>query len=391
MKSAYNETWLYNLLLLKDAKQWQRHKLISEEQLASISAAHSSPFFHPNVIIRILLFLASLIALSGVTGLLTIFVLSISDETGQVISVMSILYGIAAFIFLEAIFIRGAKHYKSGVTEALLYHAMAFVLGGMASITDYNVHITTIGCLIVFSLSAWRYLDLISTLGAVGSLVFLLFYELYTMGGIMQQIIPIVFIVLFTPLYFVIKKQKEKPEAELWLDCLILVEALMLLIIYAAGNYLVVRELSVNLMDMQIETGQDIPFALLFYFLTIAIPILYIYFGLKNKDVVLIRVSLFVLAFSVFTFKYYFSLGHPEITLTLAGAFLLVVTILLLRYLKTPKHGFTRENILSDKWRNANLEAFVVSQTLGGNHPTATSTDGGAGGSSAGGGSTDSF
>jgi len=390
MKCAYNETWLSNLQLLKETKEWQKNKIISPEQQASITAAYPVAFFHPNLIIRILLFLASLIALSGVTGLLSLFVLSIANGTEQIISALCILYGIAAFFFLEAIFIRTARHYKSGVTEALVYHAVGFTLAGIAGITSGNTHVIVISCLALFSFTAFRYLDLVSTSAAILSLAFLIFYELFEQGGILRQIIPMVFIALFTPLYFFLKLQKEKRENERWHHCIMLAEALTLLIIYAAGNYLVVRELSVNLMDMQIIEGQNIPYAFLFYFLTVTIPVAYIYFGIKNKDIVLIRVSLVAIGFSVFTFKYYYSLGHPEITLTLAGAILILVTIQLLRYLKTPKRGYTRENILSSKWGSANLEALVVSQTMGGNHSAGASEHGG-GGSSAGGGSSESF
>ena len=390
MKSAYNETWLQNLLLVKEVRHWYKNQLISVEQLASISVAYPTSFFHPNVIIRILLFLATLLALAGATGMLSLFVLSLTEGVETIISIFCILYGIASFVFLEAIFIGNAKHYKSGVTEALLYHAIGFTLGGIAGLTDFNQHVIIVSCLLGFSFNAFRYLDLISTAAAVLSFAYFVFFEMYEAGGIMQQIIPIVLMVLFVPLYLLLKSQKTKSANELWQDCLTLAEALSLLIIYAAGNYLVVRELSVSMMGMSVEVGQDIPFAFLFYLLTVAIPIVYIYFGIKNKDIVLIRVSLFALAFSVFTFKYYYSTGHPEITLTVAGTVLLTVTILLIRYLKTPQHGFTRESILSSKWANANLGAFVISQTMGGNQ-TVHTPDHGGGGSSTGGGSSDAF
>ena len=39
----------------------------------------------------------------------------------------------------------------------------------------------------------------------------------------------------------------------------------------------------------------------------------------------------------------------------------------LLNYLKTPKKGFTREALLNEKWANQNIEAIVISQTLGSN------------------------
>ena len=390
MKIAYNETWLHHLQLAKEVRQWQKHNLISREQYNSIVVEYPSSFFHPNFIIRVLLFIASLIALSGATGLLALFFAEVLE---QIISGLCIMYGVGSFVFLEIVFIKNAKHYKSGVTEAILYHAIGFTLGGVGGLVDFNTHVMVISTLMLCSFCAFRYLDLVSTAASIGALAFLIFFELYTAGGILQQIIPIVLIIFFMPLYLLIRKQKDKSETELWQNCLILAEALTLLIVYAAGNYLVVRELSISLMNLDISEGSDIPFAFIFYFLTVVIPLTYIFFGLKNKDIVLIRVSLLVLAFSVFTFKYYYSMGHPEITLTLSGALLLVVTILLFRYLKVPKHGYTRENILSDKWGgNANLQAFMMSQTLGGNHPVDNQgPEIGSGGSSAGGGSTENF
>jgi hypothetical protein len=248
-------------------------------------------------------------------------------------------------------------------------------------------------CIAVFSFAAFRYLDLISTACAFCAVAYFLFSQLYQAGGLVQQLIPLVMIACYIPVYFGVKKIQQRAASEAWDDVLLVIEALSLLLVYAAGNYLVVRELSAELMGLVVEPGSDIPFAFLFYGLTVIIPIAYLYFGLKRKDLVLIRVSLAVIAFSVFTFKFYYSLGHPEISLTLAGAFLITVTLLLFRYLKTPRHGYTRDEILRETWTNANLEGFVVSQTLGGNQVAVSDQQGqqGGGGDFGGAGSTESF
>ncbi|MDZ7647751.1 MAG: hypothetical protein U5K54_11535 [Cytophagales bacterium] len=101
--------------------------------------------------------------------------------------------------------------------------------------------------------------------------------------------------------------------------------------------------------------------------------------------------SLLVLALSVFTFKYYYSLGHTEITLTAAGIILVGIAILLMRYLKTIRAGFTRENLMASKWGAMNVEAILISQTMGGNQPGNVNTDTGGGGDSGGGGASTSF
>jgi uncharacterized membrane protein YgcG len=388
MKSAYNETWLHNLAVAKEAKQWRKDGFLSQEQLAAVYEEYKSGFYHPNLIIRILLFIASLVALSGITGL---FGLMLSEVLEDAYAALSLIYGIVSFVILEIVLIRNNNHYKSGVSEALLYHSIGFTILGIGGASDFNAHVMIISCLLIFSFTAYRYLDLISTAAALCSLAALIFYEVYEMEGMAQQVIPIVFIILFTPFYFYVKNLKKKENTDLWENCLILAEAFSLLMIYLAGNYFVVRELSVNLMSLSLEDGENIPFALLFYFLTVSIPFLYLYFGIKNKDLVLLRVSLLVLAFSVFTFKFYYSTGHHEITFTVSGLLLLSISLALFRYLKTPKHGYTRDNIVEEKWAETNPEAFIISQTLGGNAVTVDNSFKGGGGSFGGGGASGDF
>ena len=387
MSSAYSENLVYNLGVIKQSKRWYKHSFIEKPQLESILNAYSAPFYHPNFLIRILLFAATLIALSGVTGFLTLLVVDLGEVA---ISVGCIVYGVASFFALEKLVI-GNNHYKSGVTEAILYHSCGFTIGGLAGASDFNTHIILWSCLIVFSFSAIRYLDLICTVAATSSLAGILFFEFYNVGGVFQQIIPFVFIAGFTPVYFLVKGLRKRIDLRLWRNNLLIVESISLLFIYAAGNYMVVRELSISMMNLEIAVGGDIPFAFIFYALTAFMPLAYLYFGITNKDIVLLRVGLIVLAFSAFTFKYYFSLGHPEITLTLAGIILIGTAIALMRYLKIMRNGFTGENIMSEKWGNMNVEAFVISQTMGGNQTNVEHPSMPGGGSSGGGGASSSF
>jgi uncharacterized membrane protein YgcG len=388
MKSAYNQTWLHNLQISKEANQWCRSKFISKEQFTAIAAAYKCEFYHPNFLIRILLFIATVIALTGVTGLLTLMIIEANES---VISTMALLYGIGSFFLLDQFFISNNKHYKSGVTEALLYHASGFVIGGVAGLSHFNEDIIMVCCLIVFAFAAFRYLDLLSTIAAFGCFGYFVFSQFYNMGGVMQQLIPLAFIIVFTPIYFVLIKIKKLERLDPWLDCIIIVECLSLLTIYVAGNYLVVRELSVNLMSLDVVPGEDIPLAFVFYVLTVAIPALYLVMGIRNKDIILLRVSLIALAFSVFTFKYYYSLGHPEITFTISGILLLAISIGLFKYLQTPKNGFSRENLLKEKWAEMNPEAIIISQTMGGNQVVVDDAFHGGGGTFGGGGTTGSY
>ena len=386
MKIAYNEIWVYNLAVLKETKRWFKHELISAEQSESIKAVYQTSLFNPNLMIRILLFGASMLGLAGVSGILTLMVI---DGSKDIIPWLCIFYGLGSLLFLELVFIKGSNHFKSGVNEALLYHSLGFFLGGIIAL-EINEHFIAVIGLIVFSIVAIRYLDLICTLCAIASLCGLIFFELDKAGGWFQALIPFAFILTFIPVYFLAKRARARQKLRLWYDNLLLVEAVSLLLIYVGGNYFVVRELSVEMMNLNLEEGQDIPFAIVFYILTVITPIVYLYVGLKKKDKVLIRISLLLLALSVFTFKYYFSLGHPEISITIAGAVLLLITLWLLNYLKVMRSGYTRENIMSEKWGDMNVEAFIISQTMGGNQvPDQIET--GSGGHFGGGGSSESF
>src|SRR6185436_3775363 len=95
MRTAYNENWLKNLLLVKEAKQWMASGIISKEQFAKIAEAFPSQFYHPNLIIRILLFLATGIVLSAITGLL---ILAVMDSNEDTIGVLSIIYGLISLL-----------------------------------------------------------------------------------------------------------------------------------------------------------------------------------------------------------------------------------------------------------------------------------------------------
>jgi hypothetical protein len=385
---AYNQTWLYNLDVVRHTKQWYQKNLISEEQFLNIAGAYSSSLYSPNFIIRIILFVASVLALAGITGLLALMVIDGGEQVG---GIASVIYAMASFVILDIVFIKNHKHYKSGVTEAILYHSIGFVILGFALITDGNERLVLIIAIPILIFTSIRYLDLLSTLCALIFFSWLMFLELYAFNDIVRQVIPFAFVIAFYVLYQIIKRTEARKNLYFWRYNLLVVKVFSLIMVYVSGNYFVVRELSVEMMGTEISEGGDIPYAIIFYAFTILIPIAYLYFGIKRKDVVLLRISLVLIAFSAFTFKYYYSFGHPEITLTVAGSAVSIVALILLNYLKTMKYGYTRENILSQKWSNLNVEAFIVSQTMGGNQIDVADQQTPGGGSFGGGGSSDSF
>src|SRR5882762_1144530 len=229
MNSAYNSQFVYHLAVIKETKRWAKHNFITTDQFAKIGEEYKAPFYHPNMIIRILLFVATLFALSGMSGILG---LMFAQAGKTVIYFGCIVYGVGSFAGLEKMFIAN-NHFKSGVTEAVLYHACAFTIGGVAGLTGFkDPQLWLFACFIVFSFAAFRYLDLLTTVAAIGSLAGILFYNCFEAGGIFKQIIPFVLIFSFSALFILVRKLKSKTELKIWADNLLVIEVLCLLLVY---------------------------------------------------------------------------------------------------------------------------------------------------------------
>jgi hypothetical protein len=70
------------------------------------------------------------------------------------------------------------------------------------------------------------------------------------------------------PLYFYFRNIKQNPNYFLWGNCILVAECASLIVFYLSGNYMVVRELSIELMNLYFAADEEIPLAFLFYGLT---------------------------------------------------------------------------------------------------------------------------
>lgn len=360
---AYNLEELEKHEILSYAKDLNKSQVISQIQLDEIKDKVKSNLYSPSIFMRILLFILSLIGLSTVLGPVAL-IMGIDSEVG--IRVEAFIVGISILLLLDFVLIKESKHYKSGVTEAALVVGLVLFSGGLLGEPNYNPIIYLVYGLAITLFAAIRYLNsagLIAALGFAGAIVF---QVLYNFGGLAQALIPFAIMVLYALLFWGIKKLQSQKPSFVFDDYFTLSKVFCLLMVYVAGNYFVVRELSVELMSVNIEPGGDIPFAYLFYFFTAFIPLGYLYYGIKSKSILFIRVALLTVVLSIITLKIYFSLGAPIVTITLAGAVMIALAIVLLRFFKEPKNGFTREKLLHDKWDSSELTAFVVSQSLSG-------------------------
>lgn len=388
MRTVYNTPELFNLHMVKEARHWHNEGFITAEQLTAIRAKYPSKLYHPNLAIRILLFVATFIAVCGAAGLVFIM-LDGNSQSG--VGVFMIVFGVGSFFMAEKVFIEKNNHFRSGVAEAMAYSACGFLIFGIGLLTDENEHVLLMAGVAVLGYMSIRFLDLLCHLLGILTLAGLIFYECYQLGGIFQQIIPFVIIFSFSAIYWLARRLRKNEDSYLWDDNLRLTEFLSLLIIHAGGNYLVVRECSIELLDLSLQPGEDIPLAWFFYAFTAISPLILIYRGVSLRSIGLIRIGTVTLVLSIITFRYYFSIAPPEVALMVGGLMVLSVAAWLFNYLKMERSGFTREKLLTRQLVSNEVTAFAVSQTMGGNVTKPAESFKGGGGSFGGGGATGDF
>jgi uncharacterized membrane protein YgcG len=184
-------------------------------------------------------------------------------------------------------------------------------------------------------------------------------------GEIAKNIMPFALMSVSVFIYLAAKKLKQRNDLFYWKQCILVFECVALLVFYLACNYFIVRESSLEYFNLQLHEGEDIPIAFVFYILTAAVPLFYVYLGLRKKDKIILWIGLVLIAIAALTFKNYFSLGHPEITLTIAGLTMISVAYFFMKYLKTTKHGITFEDEPDgDNLLKSNAEALLIAQSF---------------------------
>ncbi len=369
---AYNIPELEKKNVLSEAQNLFKSNVLNEEQWGKIQVEFATNLYTPSFTMRVLLFIVSLIGMSTIMGPVGLIVGDIGD-TGY--RFLSFLLGISLLLFTEKKLIKDKSHYKSGVTEAGIYAGLSFIAFALLGSQSHSLLVYPCVGFLLAAFAAIRYLNLTALVLTIGFFGWMLFQLLSNIGGVAQALMPFIFMSAFGLIYWGSKKVRVKLSAEFLNDQFIILQTISLVLFYLAGNYFVVRELSIKMLGLTLSERQDIPFAFVFYGLTALVPIGTIYWGIKHKSTLLIRVALLTIALSIITFKYYFSLGMPVLTVTVAGAILIIVALISFNYLKQVRNGYTREKLLNNKWSSPDIMAIVASQTLGGNTNNGTTSE----------------
>jgi uncharacterized membrane protein YgcG len=389
----YNNIWLANLLIREEAQKARKAQAISIEEQKKIEDKHPVGFYSPNIFIRIGLFILTCIIVSFSIGLLMLMVsdTNIIDKWG-----FSLFVGILTYIALE-LMVRKSNHFKSGVDDALMWISgglllTAFIIlqAGVNSGFPYS-RISFFLCLLALYY-ALRFTDMLMTaisLFALIATIFFVWKDLFSWG---MATMPFLMMIVCSGLYFLSRRSVGKRTTLYYTNCLYIVQIVSLLVLYLAGNYYVVQSLSPTSEGVyNSPEPAPVPFGFFFWVWTILIPFIYLGLGIKNKDVIILRTGLILVAAAAFTFRNYYHLMPVEGALSIVGIILLGICYMVMKYLKTPKHGFTYEDLEDDNFMDKlKVESLIVSETFSGTQPQGDNTRFG-GGDFGGGGASGNF
>ncbi len=381
----YNKTWLNNLLIQEALRKDYQSGNITPDELKTIEEKYPVGFYTPNLFIRAGLFILTAIIVSFGAGLISLILMDshLIESWGYVLFL-----GLATYAGLEAL-IFSKHHFRSGADDALIWISAGFILASMmwflSKLTPFSgmEEIAIAGFMVLIGIYyTLRFADLLMAGAGFLSLIAFIYLSWIHFNSFGMLSMPFLMILVSLSAYLISRKVISRSFALHYFNCLKMIQVLSLLALYLSGNYFVVDTL-----------GGSVPFAPFFWIWTFSVPMLYIALGLRRKEQLLIRTGLLLIAAAAFTFRNYYHVMPVEGTLTILGIVLLMVAYGTMKYLKTPKYGFTYEmldeNDLMDKLK---VESLIVSETFSGNQiaPPAEGTTFG-GGNFGGGGSSGNF
>ncbi|WP_295675638.1 hypothetical protein [uncultured Mucilaginibacter sp.] len=372
---SYNKTWLASLRVKAQLHQELKQGNITKEEFAAINEKYPVGFYTPNILGRIGLFILTIVIVVFTDALLSLMVGQSAERAGW-FCFLSLL----SYVSLELI-VHFKFHYRSGVDDALLVLS-GIVFTGTVYYLIYGGNGNTDKLSLsemIFIVSLWltiRFNDMLAAAFCSGAFFAIILFGWTRTGSMGVETAP--FVMMFAAVFVFLRLSYYKNKRALvnYQNSLLIAQIVGLVVFYAAGNYYVVQVLGDELKGIDITTHTAVPFGVFFWVWTMLLPLIYVAIGLMRKDKLFIRVGMVLVAAAVITYKNYYHLLLVDVEFTIAGAALLALVYGITRYLKTPQHGFTKEDIDEDiKADEINVESVMVGSAFTGT-PTAPADNG---------------
>ena len=358
---AYNTTWLDNLSTREKSENDFYPNIFSDVQKENNKSQYPVGFYTPNYFIRIGLFILTLIIAGFSFGLLCLLFISNMEDS---FNFLLLFFALVSYGLLE-FFVKSKNHYQSGVDDALLWICATSIVISFNFLFNMSYLFNAVLTCILATYFSVRFADKIMTAIAILSFLAMAFFLYIKAGSFAKASSPFVLMTIGSLIYYYTNNKFQENNFRHYYSNGIVIKIIALLSIYFAGNYFVVREMSNQFFNLTLKENERIPFGWVFWILTIAIPILYIGWGLKKKNILTLRTGLLLIAAMVFTVRYYHSVLSLEIAMVLGGIILILISYAVTKYLVLPKNGFTATNIdTRNKQSKINIESLIIAETF---------------------------
>ncbi|HEX9957859.1 MAG TPA: hypothetical protein VGA96_11390 [Fibrella sp.] len=339
---AYNLSWLEERDIRLQTDRWHAQHVLTDEQAETIRQAYPIRFKQTATALEIGSFIFTLLAALALYGLLSITLDANSTGSGLVSLI------VAGGTFAAAVLsIRANQFYRNGIDNALwLVSALSAVWGLVLLFFQRNGVFPPFWevCLIALPV-------LLAYIVFTGDTILTYFALTAFYGALFDGLIDISWGKSALPFVMLAASAgllglatwlgKSTANAVYYSDVLTLVQWVSLLAGMAAMNYYVVRELNALLLSTRYTVSPEIALRGLFWITTFAIPLLYGVVGFRQRNRMLLIVAVVGLAAGIATVYHYLGTWPLSVTLALYGAVVIGLAILLIRYLRIPRHGFT--------------------------------------------------
>ncbi len=378
--TAYNKTELVNLLAQQQALDALRSRFISQQSHNHIITAHPITLYTPNVFVKIGLGILTLFIVLASMGLM--FML-FSVSSGFALSFA----GIICYAVLEFM-TRTKKHYNSGVDNVLMALAPIFFIAGIGFETHNAETVLSFLALLCCVWLTLRFADSFFAVAAVLSL-FVFIFNLYVgLGEFTISTYPYILIILAAATYWIARSRSTLDDQLIYQHCWQMVTAVSIIALYAFGNVYFIEQLTND--NFLLQKNSPLNVYWFFWSWTILMPVAFLIFGFKKRDLLHLRLGVILFAAGILTFRYYHTILPVEIALLIAGAILIAVSYRLIKYLRSPKHGFVFAPIEQASETANDAEALIIGEAFG-DQPAVAEESGFGGGSFGGAGAGSSY
>lgn len=358
---VYDAKIVDNEILVNEADTLYKGGFISKEQKQFIKK--ELPVFRSqnNILVRIGFFLLGSFLYGSICGAISIIGMNAENAYFKICC-----YIFAAVGFAGSELLAKQNFRNHGLDDAFILGAILNIGFAIGITTDGYESVIAFFMALASLLMFLRYLHLLSMLVFCLSITAFLFFQMFEFGEIGKTILPFTAMIFAAICYFLTKKLINNLMKNYYYNGLLLANSFCLILFYLSCNYLVVRELSAELLGAEVKPGTDIPFAFFFYGFTFVVPIVYLVQALKTKNRIMLWISFLAIGFSIYTIRFYYAVLPIEVALTLGGLVLFAIAYFSIKKLKEKESGITfKADRINHSDNFLNAEALIVASTFG--------------------------